>query len=331
MTTNYTLNGKSIVHMTQGSNDLHFYYDAQGNPAMVRFKGTDYFYVYNLQNDVVAIVDTNGTQVVEYSYDAWGNPITKTGTLAATLGALNPFRYRGYVYDEETGLYYLRSRYYNPVWKRFVNADSFLGHIQAINAHNIYAYCRNTPTNTTDNNGAWGINISKINLKDKLNISAGPETKITNSEFIDVIYKMVKDKWGYDKKGDNLGMRYKFVDCVSVYRYVINGYDDKKSYNLFLPKKNGDALDNVTELAERGVYGLEPIKADNSNLVKGMALFVKGPQKYMHVAYYIGDGLAIESNVTTEKYPAGVHVINVSDGNFTECGFLTGLDYSDWE
>lgn len=85
VTTNYTLNGNNIVHMTQGSNDLHFYYDAQGKPAMVRFNGTDYFYIYNLQNDAVAIVDTNGTQVVEYGYDAWGNPISKTGTLAATL------------------------------------------------------------------------------------------------------------------------------------------------------------------------------------------------------------------------------------------------------
>ena len=65
--------------------------------------------------------------MVEYTYDAWGNPIDKTGTLAATLGTLNPFRYRGYVFDEETGLYYLKSRYYNPVWGRFVNADAVLG------------------------------------------------------------------------------------------------------------------------------------------------------------------------------------------------------------
>lgn len=146
VTTNYTLNGKNIVHMTQGSNDLHFYYDAQGKPAMVRFNGTDYFYIYNLQNDAVAIVDTNGTQVVEYGYDAWGNPISKTGTLAATLGTLNPFRYRGYVYDEETGLYYLQSRYYSPNWKRFVNAD-------VIMEGNAYSYCNDNPCNLMDDEG----------------------------------------------------------------------------------------------------------------------------------------------------------------------------------
>ena len=69
--------------------------------------------IYDLQGDVVALIDANGTQVVEYGYDARGNPISKTGSLAATIGTLNPFCYRGYVYDEETGLYYLRSRVYN--------------------------------------------------------------------------------------------------------------------------------------------------------------------------------------------------------------------------
>ena len=90
---------------------------------MVRFNGVDYFYVYNLQGDVAALIDADSTRMVEYVYDAWGYLISKTGSLAAMIGTLNPFRYRGYVYDEETGLYYLRSRYYNPVWKRFVNAD----------------------------------------------------------------------------------------------------------------------------------------------------------------------------------------------------------------
>ena len=69
--------------------------------------------MYNLQGGVIALIDTNGTWVVEYRYDAWGKPIGKTGPLATTLATLNPFRYRGYVYDEETGLY--------PTLCRFVN------------------------------------------------------------------------------------------------------------------------------------------------------------------------------------------------------------------
>lgn len=154
VTTNYTLNGKNIVHMTQGSNDLHFFYDAQNKPAMVRFNGTDYFYVYNLQGDVVAMIDANGTQVVEYHYDAWGNPVAKTGTMADTLGTVNPFRYRGYMYDEETGLYYLRSRYYNPVWKRFINGDSTISY-GGLLGENVFEYCANSPQNYIDENGGW--------------------------------------------------------------------------------------------------------------------------------------------------------------------------------
>ena len=153
VTTNYTLNGKNVVHMTQGSHDLHFFYDAQGKPGMVTYNDVDYFYVYNLQGDVVALIDADGTQVVEYVYNAWGNPISKTGSLAATIGTLNPFRYRGYVYDEETGLYYLRSRYYNPVWKRFINADVSLGNADELFAHNVYAYCINSPLVLTDQDG----------------------------------------------------------------------------------------------------------------------------------------------------------------------------------
>lgn len=153
VTTSYTLNGKNIVHMTQDSNDLHFFYDAQGRPAMVRFNGIDYFYVYNLQGDVVAMIDMNGAHVVVYNYDAWGKPIGKTGALVDTLGLINPFRYRGYVYDEETGLYYMRNRYYNPEWNRFVNSDMQVSVGGSGASLNTFAYCVNHPILYSDHAG----------------------------------------------------------------------------------------------------------------------------------------------------------------------------------
>ncbi len=98
--------------------------------------------------------DDSIAQVVEYSYDFWVTPpITKTGTLATTFGTLSPFRYRGYVYEEETGLYYLRSRYYNPVWGRFLNADSVLGKPGQLLGHNVFGYCRNNPLVMSDFSG----------------------------------------------------------------------------------------------------------------------------------------------------------------------------------
>ena len=75
------------------------------------FNGTYYYYLRNWQGDVVKLIDGSGHAMVEYAYDSWGRQLSCTGTLATTLGALNPFRCRDYVYDEETGFYYLKSRY----------------------------------------------------------------------------------------------------------------------------------------------------------------------------------------------------------------------------
>ena len=76
--------------------------------------GEIYFYVRNAQNDVIALIDGEGNTVVEYTYDSWGKVLGITGSLADTVGVQNPFRYRGYYYDSETGMYYLKSRYYDP-------------------------------------------------------------------------------------------------------------------------------------------------------------------------------------------------------------------------
>ena len=145
--TNYYLHGKNVVHMTRGSDELHFFYDAQNKPAVVVYNGTAYAYLKNLQGDIVAILNGSGSAVVSYVYDAWGRPVSKTGSMASTLGTVQPFRYRSYVYDEETGLYYLRSRYYRPEQCRFLNADAILAQ------RNSFGYCSNKPIALYDPNG----------------------------------------------------------------------------------------------------------------------------------------------------------------------------------
>ena len=149
--TDYVLHGKNVVHMKRGNDELHFFYDAQNRPAMVVYNGAAYAYVKSLQGDIVAILDENGNMVVSYGYDAWGAPLWCTGELAKTLGKVQPFRYRGYLFDEETGLYYLRSRYYNPRWGRFVNADALMGH--DLLGNNMYSYCANHVILTRDSDG----------------------------------------------------------------------------------------------------------------------------------------------------------------------------------
>ena len=100
---------------------------------------------------MISIRDSEGAIAVSYTYDAWGNILSVSGT--SPLTALNPLRYRGYVYDVETGLYYLQSRYYNPTWGRFISADAYISTGQSVLGSNMFAYCLNNPVCYIDPNG----------------------------------------------------------------------------------------------------------------------------------------------------------------------------------
>jgi len=123
-----------------------WHYDQAGTMLGFELNGTPYFYVRNLQGDVVAVLDSNGTVVARYVFDAWGNVLSATGRLAYT----NPITYRGYYKDWATGLYYLQSRYYDPALRRFISADVYADTGVGILGTNVYAYCNNDPINHWD-------------------------------------------------------------------------------------------------------------------------------------------------------------------------------------
>ena len=131
---------------------MYFTYDDIG-PASFIFNGEEYFYSRNAQGDVTGIFSEFGVQVATYTYDPWGRP---TSDAMTTLGHYNPLRYRGYVYDAETGFYYLNSRYYNPTWGRFINADCLVDNRSA-SSQNLFAYCGNNPINNTDSSGDFWL------------------------------------------------------------------------------------------------------------------------------------------------------------------------------
>ena len=139
---------------TNGTTETHnFFYDNTGKPYAMQINGTTYYYVTNLQGDVMGLVDTNGNTIATYTYDPYGKVLTATGTLAEK----NPLRYRGYYYDSESGLYYLQSRYYDPAVRRFVNADSYASTGQGIVGYNMFSYCSNSPIIRSDPDGNFGI------------------------------------------------------------------------------------------------------------------------------------------------------------------------------
>lgn len=152
--TEYTYAGDLLVSQKTGDEVINFAYTAGGAPYGFTYNGTPYFYLLNLQGDIVSIYDSTGEIVVDYTYDTWGKLISITGTLANTIGIKNPLRYRGYYYDTETSLYYLQSRYYDPETCRFINADAYvIAGNDYIQGTNMYAYCYNNPVIYVDPSG----------------------------------------------------------------------------------------------------------------------------------------------------------------------------------
>lgn len=150
--TQYTYASGLLVSQTDGTNTLNFTYDPDGIALGVNLNGTDYYYLYNAQGDVIALYDGTGTIVTEYKYDSWGKLLSTTGSKASTIGALNPIRYRGYFYDTDLGFYLLETRYYDPETGRFINADGVVDH-RSVSNTNLYAYCSNNPINNRDTDG----------------------------------------------------------------------------------------------------------------------------------------------------------------------------------
>jgi len=158
----YTLLGSSVTREVIRDNTgnilwtIHYSYAGEGTPVSMNVNGTEYYYLKNAQGDITHIVDGDGNEVASYEYDAWGNHLSITG---GEIAELNPYRYRGYRYDSETGLYYLQSRYYDPVWGRHINSDD-IGILTAqgeLIGQNLYAYCTNDPVNYSDDLGYWKI------------------------------------------------------------------------------------------------------------------------------------------------------------------------------
>ena len=192
--------GRQLASVTQGANSYSFSYDASGTRISKTVNGTTYSYIYdngqliyadtpsggmtfiydndsvigyrynsayyyylkNIQGDILGVVDASGTLLYQYEYDAWGNHTVldaQGNTIspdAPHVANFNPLRYRGYFFDTETGLYYLLSRYYDPTTGRFINADNILARNgNTVQGYNVFSYCFNNPINLSDPAGNW--------------------------------------------------------------------------------------------------------------------------------------------------------------------------------
>ena len=160
VTTTYYVNEGRIVAESNNSRTIVYIYDASGSPIGMMYRTTSYaegafdvfWYEKNLQGDIVAVYNSSGTKLVTYDYyDAWGNYTVSYSNGGGSTGAqYNPFRYRGYYYDTDLGMYYLQSRYYDAKICRFISADSYISTGQGMISFNMFAYCNNNPVNYYD-------------------------------------------------------------------------------------------------------------------------------------------------------------------------------------
>ena len=169
----YILSGSQVIRETVYLDEIEQYtlvylYDELGAPIGIKYRTPSYaenvydcyFFEKNLQGDIVAIYNASGVKIVTYVYDAWGNVTTKitsgTSSKDRNIANINPFRYRGYYYDTETGFYYVSSRYYDPEIGRWINADNRISGVGGdVLGYNMFAYCMNNPVNMSDPSGGW--------------------------------------------------------------------------------------------------------------------------------------------------------------------------------
>ena len=166
VTTEFIYAGDILAGQKTGDNILMWIYDNNGSYIGFTYNGVEYYYVYNLQGDVVAITDSTGAIVAKYEYDTWGEvqyEANYNGTV--NIAVINPIRYRGYYYDSERGLYYLNSRYYDPFMCRFLNADGYVTTGQGVTSFNMFAYCGSNPVNRVDPTGqSWIVALIVVTV-----------------------------------------------------------------------------------------------------------------------------------------------------------------------
>ena len=163
----YYWNGDKLTAQTDNGNTWYFRYDGD-TPIGLEFDGVEYYYVTNLQGDVIAILNDSGECVAEYSYDAWGNCTVTKAT--DTIAYDNPLRYRGYYYDFDSGLYYLQSRFYDANTGRFINADEPEMILQGV--YNLFSYCENNPVNCVDYAGYSTGYVKDRELRNGMGLSS---------------------------------------------------------------------------------------------------------------------------------------------------------------
>jgi len=201
-TTKYLYQNGTLCCEDGPKGTMWFHYDAYGVPVDFEWQGKIFFYELDEQQNVIGLLNARGERIVTYAYDGWGKVLDISGNVE--LGKLNPFRYRSYYYDEESGFYYLHNRYYDPEVKRMLNMDSYADTGFGMFSHNMYAYCENTPTNASNATGnipKWIESLSHSKSGENFYWKGVNRFNNTNCYGYAVLFIEVRDPGDHSHKG----------------------------------------------------------------------------------------------------------------------------------
>ena len=246
-----------VTAIAYGNILLVYLYDESDSPIGLLYRESsyaedvfdEYYFTKNLQGDIIGIYDNAGKIVVQYYYDAWGN-IHRTGYYPGSehIADANPFRYRGYYFDQETGFYYLNSRYYDPEVKRFINADTQVSGVGGdLRGYNAYAYCFNNPVMMVDPDGEFPWLIAVLVVVTVVMVAATLSSCSKSEETVGAAPN-------YVEIGASNGTREENPNC---YSYAIGEYG--ASYNPGDFSGNSFDISNVHSVANSVISDMETL------------------------------------------------------------------------
>lgn len=245
--TRYYLEGSDIVLEKCNNNVLYYIRNSIGGLIAFKYNDNLYYYLKNAHDDITGILDSNYNVVARYQYDSWGNIVSIVDDLGNDVAEdtlhianINPFRYRSYYYDKETKLYYLNTRYYNPRWGRFINADGVIS-TSSVSGFNLYQYTFSNPINHIDANGRWPSIVAQFcktvekNFNTAINKAVSKQTKSTSS---------TKKKTNSSSKKCSINNK-QFAPVSSLTKELMSAYELLKSYETL--RKAQEAVKNMSK------------------------------------------------------------------------------------
>lgn len=252
VTHTYHLNGSQIIAEEWGDKLVVYLYDASGSHIGMMYRdssyATDIFDVFwfekNLHGDIVAVYNASGVKVAEYTYnDAWGNHTVTYANGGASTGAkYNPFRYRGYYYDTDLGMYYLNSRYYDSKICRFINSDTYVSTGQSLTGNNMFVYCDNNPVMLVDFQGDQAMPWNELSWPGKIHRYIQEYLRDNYQYILEVPVSggridLVKDGYAYEIKPFTTS---KIIAWVQLATYVLlSGEERSYSIGVYRPELTG--------------------------------------------------------------------------------------------